>query len=133
MLGGPAVFRTLEHHVLEEMCVPVLAFVLITRAYVVGHRRRNDGRGVVFNRDYTQAILERRFLVVNSYVARLRRHLLRQCQANHKHQRKLEGVSHRVTPFYLQKLEGADFIWSIRSLSSRPFSVYRCPVGTFLP
>ena len=117
MLAGADVLRSFEHHVFEEMREPSPTAALVSRAHIVINGDR-DHRGVmIFDSDHAQAILEGCFLKVHANVSRRLRLQLESKRAYEQNRRKLEGISHKATPFSRQHNFG---LMNVRSRAFQP-------------
>ena len=61
MRGFRDILRPLKHHVLEQVGKSRPAFTLVTRAYVVINRDRNDRNGMIFIQNNAQAVIQTEF------------------------------------------------------------------------
>src|SRR5262249_14012121 len=59
------IFRSLEHHMLEQVSEAGAALTLVSRADVVGDVHRNHGSIVILHGDYPQPVGEFGFLEIN--------------------------------------------------------------------
>ena len=66
MSFGFDVLRSLEHHVLEEVCEPGPSRTLVLRPDVIPDLEVNDRRGVIFEEDHVEAVGQRGHRVVES-------------------------------------------------------------------